>query len=97
MPTSVQARGVTAAGIMVVLIVVGATLLPTFTDDDQRLILIVFAISALAATGWLALRDVPRSLVGWLVPLLVAFGPAFVLGVYILAITSTPPGLIRVF
>lgn len=97
MPTSAQARGVTAAGVTVMLFVVGATLLPTFIDGDQRLLLIVFAISTLAAIVWLALRGVPQSLTGWLVPLLVAFGPAFLLGAYILAITATSPGLIRIF
>lgn len=80
MPTSDQACGVVAAGVVVLLLVIGATLLPTFTDDDQRLVLIVFAILALAASAWL-----------------VAFGPAFLVGVYILAITETSPGLIRVF
>jgi hypothetical protein len=91
MPTSAQARGAIATGAAVILLVGFAALLPTFIDGDQRLLLLVFAISSLAAIVWSAVRGMPQSLTGWLAPLLVAFGPAFLLGVYILAITANSP------
>jgi hypothetical protein len=68
------------------------TQLTVFTGDDQRFLLIVFAASALAALALLAQRGLPSRLTGWLVPVLIAFVPAFLLGAYIAMVTATSPG-----
>ncbi|MEZ4521453.1 MAG: hypothetical protein R3A46_07410 [Thermomicrobiales bacterium] len=80
--------------IVALLTVGGALLLQAFADGDREILVYMFIISVVSATVTLPIRGIPKSPSGWLIPIAIAFGPAYLLAIYIAVVLSTSPGML---